>query len=137
MKNAPPWPRIIIFDGICLLCNRTVDFLIRIDRRERFRFITLQNLLEKEWIPEEPAGKITGESVMLLDNGRIYIRSAAILKIAEILGFPWCLLASLYVIPVKLRDRLYNVVAANRYKWFGKRQDCRIPDEKARGRLIE
>jgi predicted DCC family thiol-disulfide oxidoreductase YuxK len=119
------------------LCNRTVNFLIRIDRRGRFRFITYQNLLVKEWIPEAQAGQMTGESVVLLDNGRIHIRSAAFLKIAEILGFPWCLAASLYVIPVKLRDGLYNVVAANRYKWFGKRQDCRIPDEKARGRLIE
>lgn len=123
---------VLLFDGECNLCNGAVDFVIRRDRDRYFRYASLQSetgkRLRKPFDPETAAT----DSVMLLENGKLYVRSTAALRIARHLGAAWPLTAVFYLIPWALRDRLYDVVAANRYRWFGKRDTCRLPGPEER-----
>ena len=119
---------VILFDGICNLCNGTVDFLIRKDRKKQFRFVALQSetgktLIHKFNIP------LSTESVILIQQNRIYFESDAAVEIAGLLPFPWKLGKLIKIIPKKLRDSFYSVIAKNRYKWFGKTDSCRLMDE--------
>lgn len=117
---------IILFDGVCNLCNGTVDFIIRNDREKQFRFVALQSesgkILSKEF--NFPAGT---DSVILIYEGKVYYESEAALKIAGLLSFPWNLTKIFCVVPKILRDKIYEWIARNRYKWFGKKNTCRVP----------
>ena len=117
---------IILFDGVCNLCNNTVDFVIRKDKHKQFRFVALQSaagekLSENFNIPPET------DSVILLDKNQVYFESDAVLKIAGLMGFPWNLPLVFKIIPQNTRDAVYKWIAKNRYKWFGKRNTCRLP----------
>jgi len=117
---------VILFDGVCNLCNGTVDFLIRKDRKRQFRFVALQSdggekIMEKYNIPAD------SDSVILIYDGKIYYESDAALKISSLLHFPWNVAKVFRIIPLKLRNRIYKWVARNRYKWFGKSNSCRVP----------
>jgi predicted DCC family thiol-disulfide oxidoreductase YuxK len=127
MKENP----IILFDGVCNLCNGAVDFLIRKDRKRQFRFVALQSeggilIRQKFNVPADC------DSVILIYNEKIYYESEAALKISELLHFPWKMAKVFRIIPLKLRNRIYKWIARNRYKWFGKRNLCRVasPAEK-------
>jgi predicted DCC family thiol-disulfide oxidoreductase YuxK len=115
---------VVLFDGICHLCNGTIDFLIRKDLRNHFRYVTLQSeagekLKKKLNIPADT------DSVILIYQGRVFLESEAVLKIAALLPYPWKLAGIFRIIPQKLRDCIYSMVAKNRYNWFGKRKKCR------------
>lgn len=122
---------LVIFDGYCNLCNRSVDFIVKRDPKAIFRFVALQSeagtwlagILE---IPLEP------QSVLLLSGGKIYQESDAALMIASGLKKPWSWFSIFRVLPRALRDPIYNLVAKNRYRWFGRRQVCRMPTEEER-----
>jgi predicted DCC family thiol-disulfide oxidoreductase YuxK len=107
--------RLVIYDGYCNLCSRTVQWVVRNDPRERFTF--------------RPFGKEEGgsDTVLLTENGKQYNRSTAVLRIAMGLRFPWPLLGALLSVPRFLRDPLYNLVARNRKRWFGTRDSCYLP----------
>lgn len=118
--------QVILFDGVCNLCNGTVDFLLKWDRKKQFRFAALQSetgqsLLLKYKIP------IKTDSVILIKSNTIYTESDAAIEIAGMLPFPWKLGVLFRVIPKKMRDKIYRWIAKNRYRWFGKRESCRIP----------
>ena len=119
------YPAIVLFDGFCNLCSRSVDFIIKRDRQGKFRFVALQSeagkLLVKRYGLMENA-----DSVVLWDKGRFYYSSEAALRIAGYLKFPWNILSIFRLVPAAMRDPLYRLVARNRYRWFGKRQHCRI-----------
>jgi predicted DCC family thiol-disulfide oxidoreductase YuxK len=125
---------IILFDGVCNLCSGAVDFIIRRDRAGYFQFAPLQSEAAKKVV----AGvrwPVTGlDSIILVENGRTFVRSGAALRIARRLGALWPLLYALVVVPRPLRDAVYDGVARNRYRWFGKRNACRVasPEEAAR-----
>ncbi|MBW6460836.1 MAG: DUF393 domain-containing protein [Bacteroidales bacterium] len=125
MEKLIPWPRIVFFDGICILCNRSVDFLIKNDKKGRLKFASLQSeaadyLLSSDHIrPEFP------ETIIYYDNGRIYEKSTAVLKIFKELRQPFRAISLLLIIPRPIRDWLYDIVAKNRYRWFGKLKHCR------------
>lgn len=130
---------LLLFDGVCNLCNRSVQWVIRHDRARRFRFAPLQGEAARKAL--EPFGGVaaaTGAepvpatggrlgSVTLLYGGAVYTRSTAILQTLRLIGGPWSLLYAFKVIPKGLRDRIYDWVARNRYRWFGKRDTCMIP----------
>jgi predicted DCC family thiol-disulfide oxidoreductase YuxK len=116
---------IILFDGICNLCNQTVDFLLKYDRKKQFRFVALQSdegkmLIRNFQIPDDT------DSVILIRQNRLYLESDAIIEIAKKLNYPWKLGITGKLIPKKIRDRLYRFISKNRYRWFGKRKNCRI-----------
>ncbi len=128
--------KIILFDGVCNLCNGWVDFVIRRDKGARFRFAALQSesaasLLKGYKIPadEEP-------SILLLDGDKIHNRSTAVLFIMSGLSFAWPLMMIFWVVPKPIRDFFYGWVARNRYKWFGKRDTCRLPSPSEKERFL-
>src|SRR5262249_11131123 len=118
---------IILFDGVCNLCNSSVDFIIRRDRRARFRFASLQSAPARLLLREFGLDDSDPKSIVLIENGRAYCRSTAALRIARRLCGPWPLFYVLIVIPPALRDWIYDLMARNRYRWFGRRETCRVP----------
>jgi predicted DCC family thiol-disulfide oxidoreductase YuxK len=129
---------IVLFDGVCNLCNGSVLFIIDRDPRQRFQFAPLQsefavNLLASlgEEVPEPGA-----DSLVLVEEGAVYQRSDAALRIARNLRGPWPALWAGSIVPRALRDRIYDYVARNRYRWFGRVESCRIPTPALRERFL-
>ncbi len=128
---------LILFDGVCNLCNASVAWIIRHDRRDVFRFASLQSPAGRAALAAAaPSGGIP-DSVVLIDGGRMYTRSNAAIEIARGLGFPWSLAAAGLMVPRPLRDALYSTVARNRYRWFGKRAACMMPTPELRARFLD
>jgi len=127
---------IVLFDGGCGLCSRTVGFVMARDPGERFRFVPLQSpegqdLLARHGVPADLG------TVVLLEEGRALTRSTAALGIARRLRAPWPLLGLLLLVPRPLRDAMYDVVARRRYRWFGAADACRVPTPELRSRSRE
>lgn len=130
-------PAILLFDGVCNLCNASVNFIIDRDPQAYFRFAPLQSetgrrLLEKHGLP---TGSM--DTVVLVEDDRAYVRSTAALRIARHLVFPWPLLALGLILPAFLRDLVYKLIANNRYRWFGKSDTCRLPTPALRSRFLD
>lgn len=120
---------IILFDGVCNLCNGAVNFVIKRDPRNVFKFTPLQEnvgtiLLKKYEIDPQ---KI--DSIVLIENGNVYIKSSAALRIARKMSGLWPLLYVCMVIPRFIRNGVYDFIAKNRYKWFGRKEQCMIPTQ--------
>ncbi|UOQ52644.1 thiol-disulfide oxidoreductase DCC family protein [Hymenobacter cellulosivorans] len=131
-------PATILFDGVCNLCNGFVQFVIQRDAPGHFRFASLQSaagqaLLAEHGLRLGPAGP---ETVMLVERGRIFTHSTAVLRIARQLGGPWALLYAFIVVPKPLRDAAYRFVARHRYQWFGQREACMLPTPELRQRFL-
>lgn len=120
--------RIIIFDGVCIFCNKSLDMLIRLDKEKIFKYTSLQGEYVKTL--DIPEGL---DSIIFYEGGILYYKSTAILKIFRSLGGVWSMVNVLYIIPVGIRDYLYDMIAKYRYKFFGKMALCCVPteDEKA------
>lgn len=131
--NDPLHP-IVMFDGHCNLCNGAVQWIIRRDRKARFRFASLQSSFARAALYDE---RSLPDSVVLMHKGTIRTRSAAAIGIARFLGFPWSLAAVFWIIPWPIRDLIYVWVAKNRYRWFGKRESCMVPTKELRARFFE
>jgi predicted DCC family thiol-disulfide oxidoreductase YuxK len=116
---------VILFDGECGICDRWVQFVLWADRDGRFRFAALK--------PEDLARV---DSVMLRYDGRLYLRSEAVLRTFGLLGFPFRMAAILRLLPASWRDAAYDQVARNRYWLFGRRQTCRVPTAQQRSRFL-
>lgn len=129
-----PQRPIIFFDGICHLCNGFVDFTLRKDLKQHFQFAPLQGETAAKLLTEKERSDL--ESVILLANGQKYFRSEAILRILTDFGGLYRVFAVAYVLPVPLRNALYNWVAKNRYAWFGQRETCRLPTPAEKDRLL-
>jgi predicted DCC family thiol-disulfide oxidoreductase YuxK len=126
---------IVLFDGVCNLCNGSVQFIIRRDPKARFRFASLQSTVG-ERLRGELGIDPTLDSVLLVEDGRWYKESDAALRIAHGLGGPWKALGIFRLIPTFLRDRAYRLIARNRYRWFGKQETCWLPTPELRGRFL-
>lgn len=125
---------VILFDGVCNLCNTSVDFIIRKDKNEYFQFGALQqssDLLKKHNIDTEYLN-----SLVLIENGKVFYKSSAALRIAKKLDGAWPLLFSFILVPTFVRDPVYNWIANNRYRWFGKGNSCRLPTPAEAKRFI-
>ncbi|MFD1599941.1 thiol-disulfide oxidoreductase DCC family protein [Halobellus rarus] len=134
--EVPETP-VVLFDGVCNLCNGVVRFLLPRDPAGRLRFASLQSdagrrLLERHGLPTEGF-----DSIALVDGDRVYTKSGAVLRIASLLGWPYRVATVARVIPTGVRDRAYDVVAEHRYEWFGQRDQCMIPDEDVSDRFLE
>jgi len=122
---------IILVDGKCKLCNSGVNFVLARDRKKRFKFSTLDSKYSQNLLQEFGGIYEKIDSVLLVDDQKVYIKSAAVLQIAKHLGGLYPLFYLFVVIPPVIRDYVYDVIAKNRYKWFGKNDTCDIipPDE--------
>lgn len=126
---------LVVFDGVCNYCNYMANFAIRNDPKGRLRFtpsqgVTAQYLQNHFAINRQPA------SVLLIDKGRLYEGSSAAIRIAKYLRWPAKALYAFMIIPAFIRNPIYNWIARNRYKWFGQRDTCMVPDEKVRQRFL-
>jgi len=124
---------IIFFDGDCLICNRFVQLLLRIDRRKKFLFSSLQSEFARTALKNIPKNT---DSIVFLSPAGTYLKSEAVLKIFKQLGFPYITCYLLKILPLKWRDALYDYFAKNRYRWFGKNEFCTIPSKSERERFI-
>ncbi len=131
MQHSP----ILFFDGYCSLCNSTVNYLFRIDKRKKLRFGSLQGATAAEVLPATLLDEV--DSVVLATGTDFKVKSDAILEVFRILGGGWRLFSAFRVLPLSFRDRVYDWVAANRYKWFGKQDTCRMPTPDERMRFVE
>ena len=129
----------MLFDGVCNLCSASVQFIIRHDPGERFHFAALQSRAGQEVLERYgPGDRPIPDSVMLYESGRLYSRSTAALRIARRLrGWPRWLAPLGWMVPTFLRDRIYDLVARHRYRWFGRRQQCWLPTPALRRRFVD
>ena len=128
--------KIVFFDGVCVLCNRAVDFLLKKDHKKKLNYASLQSDYAKAILQQIQSQSLKEKTIIFYDEGRIYIKSTAVLKIAGYLGFPWSAFAIFLAIPRQWRDVIYDLIARNRARWFGTREKCRIPDQETIGRII-
>lgn len=126
---------IIFFDDYCVLCSRSVRFIYKYDKKGQFRFSSIESEKFRDIAFLLPDKSLMADSVLLYLNGKIYSRSAAALRIAWRLRFPIPLIAVGFIIPPFIRDSIYDLIARNRYRWFGKRDNCYIPDEELKKRF--
>jgi predicted DCC family thiol-disulfide oxidoreductase YuxK len=132
----PPYA-IVLFDGVCGLCNWSVDFLLRRDRHGALRFAPLQSEAAETLLREHGLDATEFSSVVVIDGSQVYRRSDAALHALWRLGAIWRTLAVLArLLPRPLRDAIYDRIATNRYRWFGQRSSCRIPTAQERERFL-
>jgi predicted DCC family thiol-disulfide oxidoreductase YuxK len=128
---------IVLFDGVCNLCNRSVQYIIRRDPRGRFRFASLQSDAGRRLLEEHGLGQDAMNTVILLERGKIYSKSDAALRILRRLRGPSRFWWSARFVPRPLRDAVYDWVARNRYSWFGRRAECMVPTPDVRERFLD
>lgn len=128
---------IILFDGVCKFCHASIQFVIRRDQHLHFRFCPLQSPKGQQLAIEHGIGNPGLTSIILLDNNHIYRKSSAALRIARKLAVPWPILYVFIVIPPFIRDAVYDFIGNHRYQWFGKFDQCMIPDDETRERFLE
>ncbi len=128
---------LLLFDGVCNLCHSSVRWVLARDKRARFDFASLQSKVAREQLAKRwPAGKEPDSMVLVLE-GKLLARSAAAIGIFRQLGLPWSLGAVFLVVPPFLRDGVYSWVARNRYRWFGKREVCSLPNPEMMERFLD
>lgn len=128
---------VIVFDGACVLCSGWVRFLLRFDRRGRYRFAPMQGLHGRRLLRENGLDPDDPLSFLLVQQGRAWSDSEAVLRVLDGLGGPWRLARLAWLLPRGLRDRGYRLLARNRYRWFGRREACLVPDASLRGRFLD
>ena len=140
--------RIVAFDGLCNLCNSTVNWIIDHDPKQQFKFIALQDIARLKTgntEQQEAYALLKNElidassdlsSVLLIESGQLYKKSTAVLRICRQLSGLYPVLHTYIIIPRALRDLVYDLIAHNRYKWFGKREQCRVPSTDVKQRFL-
>lgn len=127
----------VFFDGVCNFCNSTVNCIMKHDRKGRVKFASLQSAYAQTYLPTVGIDPTALESVIVVRGGKVYRESSAALRIARSLSGGWPLLGYLgYVLPPFIRNAIYRWIARNRYKWYGKREACRMPTPEERSRFV-
>ncbi|MGB5378926.1 thiol-disulfide oxidoreductase DCC family protein [Muriicola sp.] len=130
--------KIILFDGVCNLCNKSVQFVIKRDNNDVFRFAALQSTIGEKLVKEKGIDTTQVDSIILIEPQiAYYTKSDAALKIAKSLSGGWPLMGVFLGIPKGLRDWVYDWVARNRYSWYGKRDSCMIPTEELKQKFLD
>jgi predicted DCC family thiol-disulfide oxidoreductase YuxK len=127
---------IILFDGICNLCNSSVQFVLKHDKQGIFRFAALQSEAGKALLQKNNLSQSNFNSFVLIQDDKVYLKSTAALKVAKQLSGATKYLYVFIIVPAFIRDAVYNVIAKNRYKWFGKKESCMIPTPSLQSRFL-
>lgn len=137
MLNLPPNKKIILFDGVCNLCDSAVQFVIQHDKKDVFRFTALQSELGQEILKHIGINPKNIDSIILYEPGvAYYYKSSAAIQIARSLGGFLHFGTIFRIIPTAIRNRLYDYVAKNRYKWYGKKESCMIPTPELKAKFL-
>ncbi|WP_460218978.1 thiol-disulfide oxidoreductase DCC family protein [Psychroserpens sp. MEBiC05023] len=136
-KNLPKHKQLILFDGVCNLCNSSIQYVIKHDKNSLFMFAPLQSAIGQKIIETYQIDTHKTDSILLYsqDNG-LSTKSTAALKIAKHLGFPRNMLVLFFIIPTSLRNWIYDYIAKNRYKWYGKKESCMIPTPELKSKFL-
>lgn len=132
LKDHP----ILLFDGVCNFCDYWVNFAIKRDKKNRLRFTPIQGETAKIVLPQFKISTTELSSAILIDNGKAYTQSSAALRTCLYLNGGWKLVYGLMIFPKFLRDFVYNFTARNRYRWFGKKEECMVPSAEVRNRFL-
>jgi predicted DCC family thiol-disulfide oxidoreductase YuxK len=135
LKNHSYPGKIVFFDGYCILCNGFVDFLLKVDKKQILSFASLQGETAKNVLSAAHTEK-TDSVIFKGDQNSISVKSGAVINILFSLGGLWKISRYMRFIPANLLDYIYDFIAKNRFKWFGKRNACRIPNESEKGRIL-
>lgn len=128
---------VVLFDGVCNLCNASVNFIMANDTKNIFRFAALQSKAGKALLKKFNLSSDALDAVVLIENKKVYTKSAAALRIAQKLKKPLPLFFSLSLVPPFIRDAVYTAIAKNRYRWFGKSKSCRVPSAGTNDRFLD
>ena len=128
---------VLLFDGVCNLCNSSVQFVLKRDKRKYFKFAALQSDVGQELLKQFDLPTNDFTSFVLIEGDKIYLKSTAALQVAKRLGGGWSFLFLFIIIPSPIRDFLYNLIAKNRYKMFGKRESCMLPTPDFKERFLD
>lgn len=131
MQNHP----VILFDGVCNLCSGAVAFLIKRDTKDVFKFASLQSVAAQQLLQQHGDFK-KFDSIILLENGKLFQKSTAALKVVNHLSWYWQWMQIFWILPRAVRDAAYDLIARNRYKWFGKKDECMIPSPELKSRFL-
>lgn len=126
---------IVFFDGVCNLCQGSVRYLIKHDKKGVLKFASLQGNYAKDFVNETEIQSM--QSILFFDGKILYKKSTAVLKLSRLLGGWHQLLLLGYILPRFVRDWLYNIVAKNRYRWFGKKDQCMLPSKGFENRFLD
>jgi predicted DCC family thiol-disulfide oxidoreductase YuxK len=118
---------IVFFDGVCNLCSGVVQWLIKRDKKNVLSYAPLQGSTAASLLPNSEFQKM--DSIVFFHQGKFYHKSTAVLKILQVLSFPYTLGIVLFIFPRFIRDFVYDWVAKNRYQWFGRKAECWLPDQ--------
>lgn len=127
---------IILFDGVCNFCNSSVNKIIRHDKKNRFKFAALQSEIGKKLLKKYPIDSSKIDSIILIENNTAFIKSTAILKISKHMSGLYPLAYGFMIIPAFIRNIVYDFIAKNRYKWWGKKDNCMIPTQEVKSKFI-
>jgi predicted DCC family thiol-disulfide oxidoreductase YuxK len=128
---------IVLFDGVCNFCNSSVNFIIDRDYKNRFRFAALQSAKGREFLKQFNLDTENLKTIILIENGKYYTKTTAALRIAKHLKGFWKLTYVFIISPPFIRNIAYNIIAKYRYKWFGKKETCRIPAPAEKEKFLE
>lgn len=127
---------VVLFDGVCNLCNGVVKFAIKRDKKEQLHFASLQSDVAKDLMRQHGLDENQLKTFILIENGQAYTRSSAGLRLARYFNGLWPLCYAFMIIPTPIRDAVYNLISNNRYRWFGKEESCMIPSPDIRARFL-
>ena len=127
ISDIPKDKPLILFDGVCNFCNTMVNFVIKQDKKNIFRFAALQSEAGRKLLEQYKIYWRRSDSFVVIDNGKAYMKSNAALHLYNKLPWYWKWTQLFWVFPRFIRDGMYNLIAKNRYKWFGKKEECAIP----------
>ncbi len=136
MPNTPDDKVVLLFDGVCNLCNGFVNFILDRDPSGKFYFGALQSEAAQPYLQGADVSPDQMDSMVLIENNRVHLRSDAFLHSMRLLPIPWSLLYAFAVVPRTIRDFVYRRVATNRYNWFGRRDGCRVPTPEVKQRFL-
>lgn len=138
MKNLPEHKQLILFDGVCNLCNSSVQFVIKNDKKDKFMFAPLQSEVGKQIIEKFNVDTSKTDSILLYSKEKdLKSKSTAALLVAKQLGFPINIWSVFLLVPAFFRNWVYDYIAKNRYKWFGKKEACMIPTPELKAKFME
>lgn len=128
---------VVLFDGVCNLCNKSVQFIIRRDKKDRFRFAPLQGKTGQQLLSRHGLPADSFNSFILAEGDKIYTHSTGALRMLKGLGFPWSMAYAFILVPRFIRDGVYAAVARNRYRWFGRQESCMIPTPALKNKFLD
>ena len=138
MINLPKHKKLILFDGVCNLCNASVLYVIERDKKNVFMFTPLQSDIGKRIVQEYNLDTPKTDSILLYsESSGLASKSSAALQIAKYLGFPNNLMSIFFIVPPFIRNWFYDYIAKNRYKWYGKKEQCMIPTPELKAKFLE